>query len=144
MYSHGHESCTHAPVPSKHSLYWISQWQEKLSKLAFSRAGCKRSVIRLCEKSHIFHILLLQCALLPNIVFNKHLKTASRQYWNESMSSHTIIIRRVERSTHTSAPLHTWSHQGISESPQQCNEFQISAYSCITPVLKLFCVVIMP
>lgn len=31
-------------------------------------------------KSHIFHIPLLHSALLPNTVFNKHLKTASRQY----------------------------------------------------------------
>lgn len=51
------------------------------------------------------------------------------------------IIRYVERPRrHT----HTWSRRCTVESHQHCNEWQISAYSCITHTLILFCVVIMP
>ena len=57
------------------------------------------------------------------------------------------IIRNVEaarthRRTHTPAPVP--SHHSASESPRHCNERQISAYSCITHTLILFCVVITP
>ncbi len=107
-----HDSCKRAAIQSKHSLYVISQWREKLSKLSFSRAGCEQSVSRLCEqsmmKSHISHISRLHSALPPNTVFNKHSKAASRQYWNDSMSSHVgNIIWYVKRATHTHLHLHT-------------------------------------
>lgn len=42
--------------------------------------------------------------------------------------------------THT----HTYSTKQSPESLQHRNEQQISAYSCITHTLILFCVVIMP
>lgn len=112
MYSHARLACTPPPCRANTLCMEFHNGRRGFPKLHFQGQAVSEALSRLCEqsmmKSHISHISLLHSALLPNTVFNKHLKTASRQYWNDSMSSHVDnITRYVEKDARTCAFAHT-------------------------------------
>lgn len=134
--------CWHARqahIRTRHYLYGFSPMTGGASQTCILRAGCKRSVSRLCEqstmKSHIPHISLLPSALPPNTVFNKHSKTASRQYWNDSMSLNVCnIIEYVERwvraQTHTIESLQLRDDQYLLAAALLILSYSFVLWSC--------------